>query len=323
MCQLLISVDTFQQLTNPFLVQSVRGTQDPTDKALLLVLSAAENGLGSTGLKVKKEISVLFSDTCGSVILPPNIQVEIGHERGQSRAPGQEGFIWRWIHGSRFLCCCALGALCTVGDAVKRLCHPHSWNVMHAVHRVCFKREAEGGGGGGEEGRRGTLFGRQGAQGLATRGGVHHHFYYFMKKMKHKTRFPPDQTPPPQKNFSINLFFFLSFWWEIINDDPSRFVWSSADERRGEMCGERRETEGWGWGEVKGQRKKGGTFSEDGRLEKKTEGTITPMFKRLFSAPMTPHTGSSSSSLKSGSGALWHFPPQAHFNKKHFSKTCN
>lgn len=89
------------------------------------------------------------------------------------------------------------------------------------------------------------------------------------------------------------------------------------------MCGERRETEGWGWGEVKGQRKKGGTFSEDGRLEKKTEGTITPMFKRLFSAPMTPHTGSSSSSLKSGSGALWHFPPQAHFNKKHFSKTCN
>lgn len=26
----------------------------------------------------------------------------------------------------------------------KRLCHPHSWNVMHAVHRVCFKREAEG-----------------------------------------------------------------------------------------------------------------------------------------------------------------------------------
>lgn len=93
MCQLLISVDTFQQLTNPFLVQSVRGTKDPTDKELLLVLSAAENGLGSTGLKVKKEISVLFSDTCGSVILPPHIQVEIGHERGQSQAPGQEGFI--------------------------------------------------------------------------------------------------------------------------------------------------------------------------------------------------------------------------------------
>lgn len=211
MCQLLISVDTFQQLTNPFLVQSVRGTQDPSDKALLLVLSAAENGLGSTGLKVKKEISVLFSDTCGSVILPPNIQVEIGHERGQSRAPGQEGFIWRWIHGSRFLCCCALGALCTVGDAVKRLCHPHSWNVMHAVHRVCFKREAEGGGGGGEEGRRGTLFGRQGAQGLAARGGVHHHFYYFMKKMKHKTCFPPDQTPPPKKTSPLTFFFSSPF----------------------------------------------------------------------------------------------------------------
>lgn len=55
--------------------------------------------------------------------------------------------------------------------------------------------------------------------------------------------------------------------------------------------------EGWGLGEVKGQRKKGGTFSEDGRLGEKKEGTITPMFKRLFSAPMTPHTGSS---LKSG-----------------------
>lgn len=48
----------------------------------------------------------------------------------------------------------------------------------------------------------------------------------------------------------------------------------------------------WRWdgglGEVKGQRKKGGTFSEDGRLEK--EGTITPMFKRLLAAPLTPHT---------------------------------
>jgi len=43
---------------------------------------------------------------------------------------------------------------------------------------------------------------------------------------------------------------------------------------------------------------------------KKTERTITPMFKRFFSAPMTPHTGSS---LKSGSGALWLFSPQAHF----------
>lgn len=43
-------------------------------------------------------------------------------------------------------------------------------------------------------------------------------------------------------------------------------------ERRGEMWRERREMEGWGLGEVKGQRKKGGTFSEDGRLEKKQGG---------------------------------------------------
>ena len=31
---------------------------------------------------------------------------------------------------------------------------------------------------------------------------------------------------------------------------------------------QRREMERWGLGEVKGQRKKGGTFSEDGWLEK-------------------------------------------------------
>lgn len=62
-----------------------------------------------------------------------------------------------------------------------------------------------------------------------------------------------------------------------------------------------------GLGEVKGQRKKGGTFSEDGRLEKKQRGTITPMFKRLFSAPPTsPPTPRRGSTLKSGS--LWHFP---------------
>lgn len=32
--------------------------------------------------------------------------------------------------------------------------------------------------------------------------------------------------------------------------------------------------EGWGLGEVKGQRKKGGTFSEDGRLEKSRGGVV-------------------------------------------------
>lgn len=71
----------------------------------------------------------------------------------------------------------------------------------------------------------------------------------------------------------------------------------SRREARGNVEGERHVR--WrdrGLVEVKGQRKKGGTFSEDGRLGKR-EGTITPMFKRLFSTPMTPHTGSS---LKSG-----------------------
>ena len=190
----------------------------------------------------------------------------------------------------------------------KRLCHPHSWNVMHAVHRVCFEREAEGGGEERRGGEGNPLWKRQGAQRLGARGGVYYlYYYYFMKKMKQKTHFPPAL---PQKNFSINLFFFLSslpFWWEIINDDPSWLF--GLQPTRGEgKCEERREMEGWGLVEVKGQRKKGGTFSEDGRLDKK-EGTITPMFKRLFSAPMIPHTASSlKSGCSAGSGSLWHFP---------------
>lgn len=90
---------------------------------------------------------------------------------------------------------------------------------------------------------------------------------------------------------------------------------------RGEgKCGERERDVRWrdgGLGEVKGQRKKGGTFSEDGRLEKKQRGTITPMFKRLFSAP--PH-------LPSDTSQGQHFKvrefvalsPQAHLEKLFF-----
>lgn len=64
----------------------------------------------------------------------------------------------------------------------KWLCHPHSWNVMHAVHRVCFKWEAEkgGGGGGGELFRRARVHG-----GLLLEVGSAR-----LKKMKHKTHFP-------------------------------------------------------------------------------------------------------------------------------------
>lgn len=138
---------------------------------------------------------------------------------------------------------------------------------MHAVHRVCFKWEAEegGGGGGGELFRGARVHG-----GLATRGGV-----------------CPAEKDEAQNSLPLLLFllqkhtspltFFSRFRWEIINDDQSLLfgLWPMRGGAGG--GGERRETERWGLGEVKGQRKKGGTFSEDGRLEK-TEGTITPMF---------------------------------------------
>lgn len=95
----------------------------------------------------------------------------------------------------------------------KRLCHPHSWNVMHAVHRVCFKREAAGG---GEE-----VVGRRGEPSLVETGCTGAPclrwgllllllllLYYFMKQMKPKAHFPST------KNFSINLFLnFFKFFF--------------------------------------------------------------------------------------------------------------
>lgn len=62
----------------------------------------------------------------------------------------------------------------------KRLCHPHSWNVMHAVHRVCFKWEAE------EVGEEGRSLEEPGCTGglLLEVGSAR------LKKMKHKTHFP-------------------------------------------------------------------------------------------------------------------------------------
>lgn len=49
---------------------------------------------------------------------------------------------------------------------------------------------------------------------------------------------------------------------------------------RGASC----EMEGWGLGEVKGQRKKGGKFSEDGRLEE-TEGNNNSHVLKAFLTP--------------------------------------
>lgn len=56
--------------------------------------------------------------------------------------------------------------------------------------------------------------------------------------------------------------------------------WEEGAGGRGESC----EMERWGLGEVKGQRKKGGTFSEDGRLEK-TEGNNNSHVLKAFLAP--------------------------------------
>lgn len=136
--------------------------------------------------------------------------------------------------GRGLLCCCALGALCAVGDAVKkkkRLCHPHSWNVMHAVHRVCFKWEAEGGGGGGEEEPSLEETG-------CSRWGLLRLLLHEKDEAQNSLPHPSSSSSSSQKN-PPPLTFFFCFWWEIINDDPSRVVWSLADERRGEMWRER------------------------------------------------------------------------------------
>lgn len=182
-------------------------------------------------------------------------------------------------HGSRFLWCCALGALCAVGDAAQAsTTHTAGMSCMQSIESVSRRRQL------GEEKRWGSegspVWWRQGAW-----GGVFFLFYHYFMKKKLNARFPPT------KNFSINLFSFFggvgNYQWRSIT-----VVWSSACERRGEMWRETWDGGERGLGEVKGQRKKGGTFSEDGRLEK-TEGTMTSMFKRLFSASATPHTGSS------------------------------
>lgn len=68
-------------------------------------------------------------------------------------------------------------------------------------------------------------------------------------------------TPPPHLPYtheSINLF-----WWEIINDYPSQLF--AFLLMRGNLKRDGR----WGLGEVKGQREKGGTFSEEGSLGEK------------------------------------------------------
>lgn len=153
----------------------------------------------------------------------------------------------------------------------KRLCHPHSWNVMHAVHRVCFKWEAEkgGGGGGGELFRRARVHG-----GLATRG-----------------RVCPTEKDEAQNSLPLLLFllqkhtspltFFSCFWWEIINDDQSRLfgLWPIRGGGGG-LGGDVARAVRWsggGWERLKGRGRKEVHFRRMGGW-KKQKGTITPMF---------------------------------------------
>lgn len=75
----------------------------------------------------------------------------------------------------------------------------------------------------------------------------------------------------------------------MINDDQSGLfgLWPMRGGVVGGGGGESCEMERWGLGEVKGQRKKGGTFSEDGRLEK-TEGNNNSHVLKAFLAPPAP-----------------------------------
>lgn len=72
-------------------------------------------------------------------------------------------------------------------------------------------------------------------------------------------------------------------WEEGVCGGVCGRVWGGGGGGRGASC----EMEGWGLGEVKGQRKKGGKFSEDGRLEE-TEGNNNSHVLKAFLAPLPP-----------------------------------
>lgn len=177
---------------------------------------------------------------------------------------------WRWSQGS-FLLQKVLFGCGSCKNAV-----PPTQLECHACS--LFQEGGRGGGGGEEE----------------PQGGV---CSYYCKR-KDEAPFNPSPL--------THLFFFF-FVLMVGNDQwrSIRDVWSSATGRK--HHGGRCELEEWGLGEVKGQRKKGGTFSEDGRFGggvKGKEGTMTPMFKRLFSAPWHL-TGSMESGLPPSPPQAW------------------
>lgn len=158
--------------------------------------------------------------------------------RGRTLGGGEE--MWN-------LCCCASGCLCTVGEAVKSSAtHTAGMSCMQSIESVSRGRQKG-------EVRWEALF-KRGWGARFSRWGL-----LLLKRQGRKRNFPPS------KSFSINFFLVGNYQWRSI-----RVVWSSAGGRK---CGGRREMEEGlgGWGEVKGQRKKGGTFSEDGRLGGKRE----------------------------------------------------
>lgn len=167
----------------------------------MVFLWAVKDGLGSPGLKVKEKRNVLSPDllfcTSRSVnswafpIKFPRSKSWLMESMAELLSAEAHLKVDPWVEVPLLLC---FRSPVYRWRRCKSLCHPHSWNVMHAVHRVCFKREAEGGG--GEEGS--PLWKRQGAQGLGARGGVY--YYSFMKTMKQKTHFPTPSAPLKKKH---------------------------------------------------------------------------------------------------------------------------
>lgn len=164
----------------------------------------------------------------------------------------------------------------------KGLCHPHSWNVMHAAYRVCFKREERRGEEQGGEGR-GTLCGCTG-----TRGGV---FYRLLlrppllpllhawRRWRRKSHFLFCEERPKHSNMKVCRAGKLS-----MNTHDGGLERGEKGEGEGCAQGESdvRRRDG-GWERLKGRGRKEVHFRRMGGWKK--EGTITPMFKRLSLGP--------------------------------------
>lgn len=153
-----------------------------------------------------------------------------------------------WRQGSS----CASGILCSACKAIKKQCHPHCWNAMHAVHRVYFKREGEGE-------ARNPLWRRPWVHEVGSAAATTN---TTAPRQQKNGAGKPFSHPPKGSQLTFFPPLFLGGKWSMTIHQGC-LVFKLP---RGNVEG-RCEMEGWGLGEVKGQRKKGGTFSEDGWLE--------------------------------------------------------